>query len=68
MSSSDEEAPSPILGAGSSKDPPPQLGSESEDSEHELPKKKSKSCKRPHIKWESVLYFVKGDEATVVEG
>ena len=68
MSSSDEEAHSPVLGAGSSKDPPPPLESESEHSDDELPKKKSKSYKRPRIKWDSVLYFVKGDEATVDEG
>ncbi len=68
LSISDEEAPSPILGAGSSKDPPPEVDSKSEDSQHEMPKKKSKSSKRPSIKWESLLYFVKGDDATVDEG
>ena len=68
MSSDDEEAQSPVLGAGSSKDPPPPLESESEQSDDELPKKKSKSYKRPRINWESVLFFVKGDEATVDEG
>ena len=57
-----------MIGAGSSKDPPPPLESESEQSDDELPKKKSKSYKRPRIKWEPVLFFVKGDEATVDEG
>ncbi len=32
--------------------------------EDELPKKKSRSYKRPSIQWEPVLHFVKGDEAT----
>jgi hypothetical protein len=68
MSSSDEEAPSPVLGAISSKDPPPPLESESEASDDATPKKKSKSYKRLRIKWDSVLFFVKGDEATVDEG
>ena len=44
------------------------LLSESEASDDATPKKKSKSYKRLRIKWEPVLFFVKGDEATVDEG
>jgi hypothetical protein len=41
---------------------------ESDDADDELPKKKSKSYKRPHINWEQVLFLVNADEATVDEG
>ena len=68
MSSSDDEAPSPVNGASSSKDPPPPLESESSDKEEEVPISKSKkSYKRPRIEWREVLALSKGDDATMGE-
>ena len=72
MSSSDDEAPrSPELGASSSKDPPPEVESESQASDDGLDKQvrkvSNKSYKRPRIEWRTVLRFAKGDEATMGE-
>ena len=71
MSSDDEERQSPELGASSSKDPPPELESESESSDDGSAKKvrkvANKSYKRPRIEWRTVLRFAKGDEATMGE-
>ncbi len=68
MSSSDDEAHSPDLGACSSKDPPPPLESESSDIEDQLPKKKgNKSYARPRIEWREVIRFSKGDDAMIGE-
>ena len=68
MSSSDDEAPSPVNGASSSKDPPPPLDAESSDEDEEvsIPKSK-KSYKRPRIEWREVLALSKGDDATMRE-
>ena len=72
MSSSDDDAPrSPELGASSSKDPPPEVESESEASDDGVAKKvrkvANKSYKRPRIEWRTVLRFAKGDEAVMGE-
>ena len=64
MSSSDDEAPSPDLGASSSKDPPPQLESESSHDEDELPVLKSKKgYRRPRLEWREVIRHRKGNDA-----
>ena len=68
MSSSDDEAQSPDIGASSSKDPPPPLDAESSDEDEEVPIPKSKkSYKRPRIEWREVLALSKGDDATMGE-
>ena len=68
MSSSDDEAQSPDIGASSSKDPPPPLDAESSDEDEEVPIPKSKkSYKRPRIEWREVLALSKGDDATMRE-
>jgi hypothetical protein len=61
MSSSNDNAPhSPELGASSSKDPPPELESESESSDDGVAKKVSKSSnksyKRPRIPWRTAFH------------
>ena len=68
MSSSDDEAQSPDIGASSSKDPVPPLDAESSDEDEEVPIPKSKkSYKRPRIEWREVLTLSKGDDATMGE-
>ena len=68
MSSSDDEAQSPDIGASSSKDPPPPLDAESSDEDEEVPIPKSKkSYKRLRIEWREVLALSKGDDATMRE-
>jgi hypothetical protein len=81
MSSSDEEARSPELGASSSKDPPPQLESESEhdeqvDAEENSASdssssvecsKKARYYNRPRAEWTTVLQLKKGEAATMDE-
>ena len=63
MSSSNEEVPSPQLGASSSKDLPPVtlIGSESDDDD--VVKKKTPKYKRPRVKWDRVLSITKGPDA-----
>ena len=68
MSSSDDEAQSPDIGASSSKDPPPPLDVESSDEDEEVPIPKSKkSYKRPRIEWREVLCLSTGADATMGE-
>ena len=78
MSSSEEEAQSPELGASSSKDPPPPLESESEyaeedeassqsDAEKAEVSKKARDYKRPRAEWTTVLTHNKGEAATIDE-
>jgi hypothetical protein len=72
--SSDDEPRLPEPGAGSTKDPPPALETDS-DSDDDLGMKKKprkvvnvkKGYKRPRVAWREVLYFVKGDEAQYSE-
>ena len=49
MSSSEDEAQSPVTGASSSNDPPPPLNRDASSSDDELPAKKSRKYKRPRI-------------------
>ncbi len=68
MSSFDDDAQSPNLGASSSKDPPPPLESESSDEDDNVPIPKSKkSYMRPRIEWREVLCLSKGADATMGE-
>ena len=68
MSSSDDEAQSPDIGASSSKDSPPPLDAVSLDEDEEVPILKSKkSYKRPRIEWREVLALSEGDDATMGE-
>ena len=68
MSSSDDEAQSPDIGASSSKDPPPPLDAESSDEDEEVPIPKiKKSYQRPRIEWREVPALSKGDDATMGE-
>ena len=68
MSSSDDEAQSPDIGASSSKDAPPPLDAESSDEDEEVPIPKSKkSYKRPRIEWREVLCLSTGADATMGE-
>ena len=68
MSSSDDEAQSPDIGASSSKDPPPPLDAKSSDEDEEVPIPKSKkSYKRPRIEWREVLCLSKVADATMRE-
>jgi hypothetical protein len=67
MSSSEDEAQSPVNGASSSKDPLPPLNSDAASSDEELPAKKSKNYKRPRIEWQQVLRFRRGDDAIIAE-
>ncbi len=68
MSSSEKEAASPVLGARSSKDPPPQLNSVASDDDDELPDQpRLKSHSRPRIQWQEVLRFEKGARAIMGE-
>ena len=70
MSSSDEEAHSPDLGASSSKDAVSPLDSESSDDDDQLPKPKpngKKSYPRPRIEWREVIRLSKGIDATMGE-
>ncbi len=59
--------PNTDLGASSSKDLPSDSDSESDDSEDDSEVKKSRSYTRPRIQLDNVVYFVKGDEATMDE-
>jgi hypothetical protein len=59
--------PDTYLDASSSKDLPSDSDSESDDSEDDSAVKKCRSCKRQRIHWDNVVYFVKGDEATMDE-
>ena len=63
MSSSDDEVPSPQLGASSSKDRPPVTPIESELDGNGLVKKKAPRYKRPRVNWEKVLSITKGPDA-----
>ena len=63
MSSSDEEAPSPVLGASSSKDHAPITPLQSESDCDDDAKKKSRNYKRPRAVWTCACEFLKGDEA-----
>ena len=67
MSSTDDEVPSPVLGASSSKDlaPVTPLASESESDDGE--KKKVPKYKRPRVVWTHVLSFIKGADAEMDE-
>ena len=72
MSSSDDEAQSPNLGASSSKDPPPPLDAESSDELEDVDLlraivKSKKSYKRPRIEWREVLCLSKDADATMGE-
>ena len=63
MSSSDEEASSPVLGASSSKDRAPVTPLESESDSDDCGKKKTPKYKRPRVQWNMVHFFVKGADA-----
>ena len=63
MSSSDEEAASPVLGASGSKDRAPIYPLPSESECDEGRKNKSPKYKRPRAMWTCVSDFQKGDEA-----
>ena len=72
MSSSDDEAQSPNLGASSSKDPPPPLDAESSDELEDVDLlraivKSKKSYKRPSIEWREVLSLSSGADGTMRE-
>ncbi len=59
--------PDTDLGASGSQDLPSDSDPESDESEDNSSRKKSRSYKRPPIEWENVVSFIKGDEATVDE-
>ncbi len=59
--------PDTDLGASGSEELPSDFDSESDDSEDVSSVKKSRSYKRPPIQWANVVYFIKGDEATMDE-
>jgi hypothetical protein len=59
--------PNTDLGASSSKDLPSGSDSESHDSEDDSAVKEPRSYKRQRIQWDSVVYFVMGDKATMDE-
>ncbi len=63
MSSSDDEVPSPELGASSSKDRPPVTPIVSESDDDNVVKKKIPKYKRPRVKWDRVLSITKGPDA-----
>ncbi len=63
ISRSDEEVPSPELGASSSKDRPPVTLIGSKSDENDGVKKKTPNYKRPRVKWDRVLSISKGPDA-----
>ena len=63
MSSSDDEVPSPQLGASSSKDRPPVTPIGFESDGDDVGKKKAPRYKRPRGNWERVLSITKGPDA-----
>ena len=70
MSSSDEEAASPVLCASSSKDPlpPPPIAFASESEDDDCPvSKRARQYRRPRVEWDRVLGFAKGDDAVIDE-
>ncbi len=62
MSSSDEEAISPVLGASSATEAVPPIP-ESESESYEDEGKKKRSVKKDDRPWESVARFTKGEAA-----
>ena len=63
MSSSDDEVPSPQLGASSSKDRQPVTPIGSESDGNDVVKKKAPRYKRSRVNWERVLSITKGPDA-----
>ena len=67
MSSSDEEAPSPVLGASSSNDQAPVTPLQSESESDDGRKKKAPKYKRPRVEWTTILNISKGADAEMDE-
>ena len=67
MSSTDEEAPSPVLGASRSKDHAPVTPLQSESESDDGRKKKAPKYKRPRVEWTTILNIPKGADAEMDE-
>ncbi len=67
MSSDEEEVPSPVTGASSSKEQPPLLPSDSESRQDELTEKAKQETLQASIQWLKVLRFSKGDDTIIGE-